>query len=362
MKTNKTINFTPVGVSFKDTAPNINLLEVGSEVTFEHRPAFYGSGERRKEYPNAVVVLFGDKKVGSLAESDLAESPQQMILSMIKSGKSPKGRVIELIIPSDSDTFKKTFKLSVDVPKLEKESNGNVLMKSFNEEGVIVTHNVKKHTYDLKGESFTPVTNYIKKYFKEFDTNTISKYSATAWKVEQQDVVDLWESNSKVSQLFGTTVHMALEHYEKYQSLGQIISDTKKLDENYAMPKHPILKSIIKGFVEINPIKGDVHTEQLVTSVKHKVCGLADRIVILDLDKKIARIGDYKINVGSEDIKEKVLPPFSHLPANKISKYQIQLSVYANMLQMSGWNVTGLDVYVYEGEWKYFELDVLQVL
>ena len=118
------------------------------------------------------------------------------------------------------------------------------------------------------------------------------------------------------------------------------------------------------SFDKINKVKGRVVTEALVTDVENGLCGHADRIVIIDEKKKVCRVGDYKINVGAEEIssKNKVLAPFDYLPANKLSKYQLQMSVYANMLQKSGWTVEGLDVYVFESEWKHFELDILKVL
>ena len=358
------ITFTPVGVSFSDTAPNILLLKSGSQVSFEHRPAFYGTGDNIKEYPNAVVVLFEGKKVGSLAESFLPESPQQVILKMIKLGESPIGTVSELIIPSGTNTFKRTYKLSVQVPEVIVQDKSIVVKKSWNEEGVKVVYNDLAHTYTNEGKELVPVTKYIKKFFKEFDAIAVSKTCENSWGVSQKDILNLWESNKDLSALFGTAIHRALEHYETHKSVGQIISDKRDTGENYALPKHPLLKSIIQEFVAINPIKGEVITEVLLSDVSIGICGHADRVVILDWDKKIARIGDYKINVEADvkSSKDKVLPPFDYLPSTKISKYQLQLSVYANMLQRCGWEVTGLDVYVFEGGWKYYPLEVLKVL
>ena len=364
------IEFTPVGVSFPDTAPNLSLLSVGSVVSFEHRPAFYGSGDKRKEYPNAIVVLFDNKKVGSLAESDLLASPQQSILRMIKNSLVPTGTVIEIITPKETDTFKKTYKLSVDIVKstttiiTKKEIIDGVELSSFNEKDVSIVFEPIKHTYKFNGKVLTGATTYLKKYFKDFDLDSISKHSAKSWGVNQQDVVDLWDSNSGVSSLFGTAIHKALEHYEEFNKLGKTISDSKDMNENYALPKHPLLKQIVLDFIKINPIKGDVVSEVLLSNIELGICGQADRIAIIDLDKKICRIGDYKINVGAEDVNNsnKPLGELNYLPGNKISKYQIQMSIYANLLQKSGWTVLGLDVYILEDKWKYFALDVLNVL
>lgn len=237
--------------------------------------------------------------------------------------------------------------------------------KSFNEEGVEVQFEPIAHTYQYKDKPLTGATDYIKRFFKPFDAETMAEVSANSWGVDAKQVKELWESNGKLTALFGTVVHNALEFYNIHNSMGQVISDKKKLEDNYAMPKHPILRAIIQGFEKVDTFKPEnIYSEVLITDVEGGTCGHADRVVVIDKKKKICRIGDFKVNINSEEIDKnsKVLAPFNDLPANKLSKYQLQMSVYANMLQKSGWTVEGLDVYVYEDEWKHFELPVLQVL
>ncbi len=236
--------------------------------------------------------------------------------------------------------------------------------RSFNEEGVEILFEPIAHTYHFGGKQLTSATTHTKTFYKPFDEESISSVSAKAWGVAQQDIKDLWNDNRELTSEFGTVVHKALELYTKHQALGQSISDKKGTSSNYAIPKHPILRSIIEGFIAIDKTKGSIVAEALITNVKKGFCGHADRIEIIDLDKKICRIGDYKINVDSEEIDRynKVLPPLEKLPANKLSKYQIQMSIYANMLQASGWTVEGLDVYIYEDKWKHFEFPVIQII
>ena len=187
---------------------------------------------------------------------------------------------------------------------------------------------------------------------------------AKSWGVEQQDIISLWGSNGEVASLFGSAVHKALEHYDTFKKLGSQISSARVVEENYAMPKHPILRSIIEEFTEVNKTVGDVVPEALVTNVDMGFCGQADRILVQNWKDKICRIQDYKVNIGSDESssKNKVLEPFDNLPPTKISKYQLQMSFYANLLEMSGWTVAGLDVFVLEDTWKHYELDVLKVI
>lgn len=239
-----------------------------------------------------------------------------------------------------------------------------IIKKSFNEDNVEVYFEEIGHTYDYKGRKLTGITTFIKKFYKEFKVDMVAKSCAKSWGVQPQAVIDLWANNGKISSLFGTAIHNAIEYYELHKKLGRRISEAKEDEDNYALPKHPILKKIIQDFIAINPIQGAVYPEALITDTELGICGQADRVVVLDKEKKICRIGDYKINIESEVNKSdlKLPEPFSYLPPNKITKYQLQMSVYANMLEKSGWTVEGLDVYVLEDGWKYYSLPVLKVI
>ncbi len=134
--------------------------------------------------------------------------------------------------------------------------------------------------------------------------------------------------------------------------------------ENYCLPKHPVLKNIVEGFIALNKSEGLTYSEILVSNVNLGLSGQADLLLVLDEEKKICRVQDYKININSEELNssEKPLAPFNDLPANKLTKYQLQMSIYANMLEASGWVVEGLDVFVFEDTWKHYPLSVLNVI
>jgi hypothetical protein len=241
--------------------------------------------------------------------------------------------------------------------------NPVLLKKSFNED-VEVGFEPIDHTYFFHDQKLDSATGLTSKFYDKFDLELVAKSCSKYWEKDPQDIVDLWDSNKKVSSLFGTAIHNAIEHYEIYEKIGAEISAKREVDENYALPNHPLLKQIILDFIKINPIKGEVVTEALITWIKGGICGHADRIVIIDKEKKICRVGDYKINVEAEKKDKNMKPkaPFQDLPNTKISKYQLQLSIYSNMLEYSGWTVEGLDAYVYEDGWKYYELPVLKVI
>lgn len=238
-----------------------------------------------------------------------------------------------------------------------------MIKKSFNEE-VSVAFNEYNHSYFYNDKKLQNATTFIGKFYKKFDVENVAPATAKSWGVDEKELRELWKSNGDLAGDFGTAVHKALEHYFKYRNIGKTIQDKKFLNENYAMPKHPLLKRIVKEFLDVDKSTGELVPEALLTDTKRLYCGTSDRIEIVDLDKKICRVGDYKINVDSEELDAnlKASSPFETLPANKITKYQIQLSFYGNLLQAAGWTVEALDVYVLEGEWKHYQLEVLKVI
>jgi hypothetical protein len=238
-----------------------------------------------------------------------------------------------------------------------------ITKQSFNQDVQVVFEPIA-HTYHYNGKPMTSATTYIQKFLQKFDKDKIAPATAKAWGVAEKDLLGLWDSNQKISSDIGTLVHNALEHYDKFKQLGRKISDKKSDDGNYALPKHPLLRTIIEGFQKVDKYEGKVIPEALLTDVDTMICGHADRIMILDEQKKVCRVQDYKVNVDSlEETKGgKISAPFNELPATKLSKYQLQMSIYANILEKHGWTVQGLDAFVYEDEWKHYELEVLDVL
>ena len=69
------------------------------------------------------------------------------------------------------------------------------------------------------------------------------------------------------------------------------------------------------------------------------------------------------MNIASEEIssKNKLKAPYDKLPASKLSKYQLQLNFYRQMMVNSGWKVVGMDIYVYEDGWKSYELEEITI-
>lgn len=347
------MKITPVGVSFyKEDVEN---LKVGDELKLLHKPVSFGSGDKKKEYPNAIAIMHNDKQVGSLAESTHPSSPQRTILRLIQSGEEATGIVTDLVIPGENDKFKRTYGFESVVPD---ESD---LVESFNED-VVISFNEATHVYEHKGEKLLSGSYWVSKHYTPFDAITIADRCSNVWGVDSKDITDMWSSGGKVAADFGTAIHQALEHWEKFKENGNTIFENSKKNENAALPKHPFLRKVINDFDKVKKDSGhEILTEVLVTNVELGLCGMIDRLIIVDRENKVCRVGDYKVNIGAEDKKDKALPPYDHLPPNKLTKYQLQLSFYAQLLILSGWTVQGLDAYVLEDEWKHYGLDLLDI-
>lgn len=260
--------------------------------------------------------------------------------------------------------------------KNDSEYDKIITKNSFSEPNIIVDFNDTKHIYNMRWNGGTKVlkggTTFIKRFYNEFDAPKIARQCSKYWGVGASEIEDMWASNGAVAGLFGTTVHLALEHYINFQKSGELITATRKksgkdVDGNYAMPKHPFLKKTIQSINRLTDKLDkeygveEIVAEALITDSATGWGGLIDRLAIIDRKNKIARVQDYKVNIGAEKEEPHSKPkaPFSHLPANKLTKYALQLSFYASILQKHGWTIEGLDVYIYEEKWVHHTLDLI---
>lgn len=242
-----------------------------------------------------------------------------------------------------------------------------IVLKSFNED-VEVEFEYTGHVYTFGNDRLISSTEYIKSFYDEFNMSLIA--GRCKWGVDKEDIINMWENGGKVASGFGTSIHKALEHYLKFKDKGDIIQkeaiDKKtgepKYKENPALPKHPILKNIVVSFFDKFYDSADMYlSEVFISDVLNGYCGTIDLLEITG-DKK-CRIQDFKITTEVEKINKNLRykEPFKDLPKNKLSKYQLQLSFYANILQSFGWEVEGLDIYNYDTMWQYYNLEVLKV-
>nr|DAV76436.1 MAG TPA: ATP dependent helicase [Caudoviricetes sp.] len=224
--------------------------------------------------------------------------------------------------------------------------------------GVEVLFDPITHSYKgLNGEDYLSGSAFASKYKSEFDAARISSAMADKYKVPAHSITSMWNLNGEVSTSLGTAVHNALELYGKYLQLSNAIKGT---DES-ALTKNEIIRPLVQSFFKDRENEKAGY-EVFVANESHRLCGFIDRLLIVDEEKRICRVQDYKTNHSIER-KETILPPFKGVVESTVlGAYWLQLSFYAYILQQAGWTVQGLDIFNWEGgEWKTYQHDVIDI-
>lgn len=221
-------------------------------------------------------------------------------------------------------------------------------------------------------------------FYGEFNEAEQLQFIVDKFGVDAAHVKAMWNLNREASTGYGTAIHAALENYDTYYKLGDKIKSVKVLKTktntgpNKAFSKNPFLKKIVEDFHE--KFGGDYIrlSEQFVWLHDKKICGKIDRVKVIDAEKKIVRIQDFKTD---GDIHEKkyqlVESPFYPLTQGKdavmgkelLDLHWLQLSFYAFILKQYGYTVEGLDVYwlnpnklcTGENAWEEFSREVINI-
>lgn len=340
----------------------MNGLSVGSQVIIYW--------DKNNQYdPEAIAIAFNKKKIGYIPKN---EKDKQAMLSILKSSNNNAvfGYVEKALTVEKGGEYEikarwvEPFTMQEgwvsELHILYQDGNG---LKSFTED-VVISFDEKEHVYMYGGKKLIGGTTLKKKYIEEFDSNSASA-RCVGWGLSQSEIVNAWDLHGVAAREFGSGIHKALEYNDLYLSKGY----KKKSGEDAFRIGHPLLEKIVKDFNSFYKklkFKGEVVPECLVSIVSKGVCGLCDRVLIVDKEQKICRIQDYKVNhsankKGEVRLKKGVADELG-VDTTKLSEYALQLNFYRLMLEHGGWEVQGLDAFVYEDKWKYYELPILNVI
>ena len=204
------------------------------------------------------------------------------------------------------------------------------------------------HTYtDMKGKVLLSGSKYAGKNSPKFPKDIVLPKMAAKTGVDAATIDSMWGMKGSMSLDIGNAMHKALEMFHLYGEDGAKIQEANGDDENYALPKQPYLRRSVIDFLE--KFGADALSEVIVSDVENGMAGTIDRLEVIDSDKNICRVGDYKSNT---EIKKP-----------KMLEYQKQLSFYAHILINKGWTVEGLDLYHLDKEekWVKVEMEVLDL-
>ena len=339
-----------VGISFTPTKDD--TIKINSKVELVH--------DKENKYSNkAIAVRYGDTHLGFIGEKG-NEDHERIFDQLPLEGKVD--RIARLEEGEEFGKFKTGEITSISV-EFEMPHNPEVEFKSLNED-LSIQFNEEIHKTSYKGETLIGGSTYKKRFMKEFDINMIAPAYANKLGLTEKDVRGIWNGGGKCSADFGTAIHQGLEHYENFKNVGQVIMDKKDKPFNPALPKHPVFRQVVEDFykLDLSDEEGmEVVNEALVSQVELGFAGFADRVVV-DREKKIAIVKDYKINVDYEQVgNSNFVGMFKDLPKNKLSEYQLQMSFYARLLELSGWTVPYIVAYTYDKTWVAHKMEVLKL-
>jgi hypothetical protein len=230
--------------------------------------------------------------------------------------------------PDDKQEIERLYNEYAESPIAFKSGNYKRL-KAF--VGGEIDFDETAHIYSWNNERYLSGSEYAKQFEKPFDTTAISQKMANKYSVDQKLIVDMWELKADISRDFGNAIHKALQLYEQFNDLSTAI------DKETHLHDHPTIKNAVESFI-LSHKDEVVVSEALVVDHKNKHAGRIDRLLILDKDKKICRVQDFKTNAN---IKK------------SLDVYWKQLGFYAGIMVANGWTVAELDIFHYDGnKWE----------
>lgn len=353
-----------VGVTFEGRQETISLLKGDEQLRVRREPD--------NEYdPKAVAVdvMVADewKPIGYIAKdknSEIAKSLDEnqpvfiKIASLTGGGEKSYGVNIEL-------TYQEA------VAKLVKPSKDSVPLLS-RLTGITVLYDAKKHIYtDKKGNKYLSGSQFPDMFYDKFDKKQAIALVQKAYPdsgITEEQLLDIWSTNGDISTNFGNSVHAALENYIKYNKVGDLIAgidkDGKK-KPNKALSKNPFFAKLVNDYVAKFGVDGMLSEEFVADENGH--CGRVDYIKIVDKEKKIIRVGDFKTDTDLFESKyQKKDSPFKGIIKENtlLTYHRFQMSYYAYILSQYGYTTEGIDLDWLNPvtlEWERHSTDVIDL-
>lgn len=361
--------WAPIGFIAKDKNADIAAaLDAGNEV-YIAIASLTGGGE--KSYGVNTEIEF--TKVKKAKKTEVVAPAAEAV---VERELTPKQK-LQLAIDE--------FEASFTQEGVKKQYTSRLLGKST--EVTVINGHVSLPGY-LSGSAFP------KKFYAEFNEEEMlqkivdkhyPKANEDKQKAIKEALLAMWGLNREASTGYGTAIHAALENYDTYHLLGEktkkveVLKTKTKVGPNKALSRNPFLKKVVEDFHKL--FGGDYIrlSEQFIWAHEEELAGSIDRVKVIDAEKKIIRIQDFKTD---GDIHEKTYQlkesPFYKLTQGTgatmgkelLDLHWLQLSFYAYILtKYYGYTVEGLDVYwlnpekLVKGEnaWEEFSHDVIDI-
>lgn len=316
-----------VGLSFRRVTKK---LQRGDKVDLVPEPD-------NKYDPNALAVMKDGEHLGYVGKKD------PLRLKMLSAAKKNKVELPVLVANYHEDGHEKLWS-SVEegdliqlwlraFSKTPLNDDSFVEIESFTGEKVLWSEYLHICT-DLEGNELMGGSTYAAQFDTDFDSSRIAKAYAKKNGLEEQDVLDYWDSLGGIAMDYGTSIHRAMEHYAK---------SVKVFGHEASLPRVPHLKEAVEKFLEVSNFD-HVVAEPLITDIEKGMSGWID---VLRVQGKTVIVEDYKTNTFNSEADYRKKWP------KKLETYQRQMNYYGTILQNHGYDVRGIVVWHWhEGEWN----------
>lgn len=352
------------GISF--AKPRI-AVEVGDTVMLVPEPD--------NQYdPHAVKIMHGDTKLGYVAKDEefkeyLFSKGGEFKVALVKYHQDSDdklwkdvkvGDMVQLSIDSGMDRVPGMSNPLDDIKKIIYRDEGRLLpcttkLQLISSQPYEVEFDPIDHAYYLNGDKCISGSVFANRFKVEFDPGMVNKTtglsileaSAKKLGLTVDETKELWSIRGDAGRARGTMFHAYLEAYGKFI---KIIKDNPELEEKI-LPKDNYVRKVVESFFKGRENEIALYEATVWTRINSISCaGEIDRLQIIDVNKKIVRVQDFKTN---DDIKKRIgiLPPFKgKLKGTELEAYRLQLDFYAAILTKAGYTVDGLDIFHWDQE------------
>lgn len=195
--------------------------------------------------------------------------------------------------------------------------------------GIVLTFDARRHTYtDDRGERYTSVTGFVKRFFAPFDAPSAAARVAARTGQTELELMAGWKAKGAASADSGTDVHA----YAEALILGTARPAPRDARQRQAFG---MVEKAIAAMEKTHEI---LAVEQIVFDPLYLISGTMD-IAARNRQAGTLSVLDWKTCESiTEDAYGRVgLPPIDHVPDSKVAHYTLQLSTYARIMQGSGY-------------------------
>ncbi len=204
--------------------------------------------------------------------------------------------------------------------------------------GNVVRFYAHNHTYiGPQGQYLTSGTTFIKKFFQEFDAETIAQKCAGRGKYEKmtaREILDAWAKEGERGRTEGTCAHAYADAVLKTNPLPEPISERCA----------GLFKSVDMGLERLLEHYDYVASEIIVFDLETLVAGTIDLVMYDRINKRLL-ILDWKNNkqIKTNNNYQRAFKPIDHLEDCDLIKYSLQLNLYKKLILKNNYFEDKLD-------------------